>query len=531
MKQFDVRPQVVWSKLVIPLSSMVTILLIIVIVSLSSIQAATAQVVKTIDPVAAETRTAEVSTNVALPSTLLSQQDRNELEELRTEKRLQQLIDQSMSRSPQFQDRIEFEVDRAFERTTTLLNILLVILTSIPLFVALGIWLLRRSVVSELVTEVRSQAEKEVLAELKIQQSISIQEIETIKAAALTQLTELSSDSRMILDELKLQINIAEQEIEALKSQVTLQMQRMVTDAQVVKDQTIQELTGILPMSIQGSIPPDIQPRVGMLTTFLDTLKSAVPQLTFTASDYSKQGYGFFFESRYEEAIALYDKALEIDPDLYDASLGKAATLLVLQQYEEALISYDRAISLREDSFEAWFGKGAVLRKLEHYEEAIATYDRAATIKTDSPLVFYNKGLSLIDLNQYDSAIEAFQNAIQLKPDFQKAWVNQSLALRKVKRYPEADAACLKAIQLNSEDSDTRYAQACCDALQNRLDEAIENLELAVQNGSGIIERAKHEDDLENLRSDRRFQALLEGKSRVGATRPHDSPKADPPPK
>ena len=477
----------------------------VIMLGLASPQPAIAQVVKTVDTAAADA----TAPNPASTVRLLSQQERHELEDFRTEKRLQQLIDQSLSRSPQFQDRIEFEVDRAFERTTTLLNILLVILTSIPLFVALGIWLLRRSVVSELVAEVRSQVEKEVLAELKVQQSISIQEIETIKAAALTQLTEISSNSRTILDELKLQINIAEQEIESLKSQVTLQMQRMVTDAQVVKDQTIQELTGILPMSIQGSIPPDIQPRVGMLTTFLDNLKSAVPQLTFTANDYSKQGYGFFFESRYEDAIALYDKALEMDPDLYEASLGKAATLLVLQQYDEALESYDRAIALREDSFEAWFGKGAVLRKLERYEEAIATYDRATAIKADSPLGFYNKGLSLIDLNNYEYAIDVLHQAIQLKPDFQKAWVNKSLALRKMKRYPEADAACLKAIQLNGDDADARYAQACCDALQKRLDAAMDNLELAIQHGSGILERAKTEPDLENLKSDRRFQDLL----------------------
>ena len=501
-------PQISWTVFGQSLFSILAVVLMVLLSELARPEAAiAAPVVKTVDTAAADTTTASV---VVSPAALLSQQERHELEDLRTEKRLQQLIDQSLSRSPQFQDRIEFEVDRAFERTTTLLNILLVILTSIPLFVALGIWLLRRSVVSELVAEVRSQVEKEVLAELKIQQSISIQEIETIKAAALTQLTEISSDSRAILDELKLQIGIAEQEIEALKSQVTLQMQRMVTDAQVVKDQTIQELTGILPMSIQGSISPDIQPRVGMLTTFLDNLKSAVPQLTFTASDYSKQGYGFFFESRYEDAIALYDKALEMDPNLYEASLGKAATLLVLQDYEDALVSYDRAIALRQDSFEAWFGKGAVLRKLERYEGAIAAYDRATDIKADSPLVFYNKGLSLLDLSQYEPAIDVLHQAIQLKPDFQKAWVNKSLALRKVKRFPEADAACVKAIQLNSDDADARYAQACCDALQKRLDAAIENLELAIQSGSGVIERAKHEPDFGHLKGDRRFIALLD---------------------
>ena len=87
----------------------------------------------------------------------LTVQERQELADLRTEKRFKRFIDDRISHSPEIQDRIEIEVDRAFARTTTLLNIVLAILTLIPLLAALGVWLLRRSVVSELVTEVRAQ--------------------------------------------------------------------------------------------------------------------------------------------------------------------------------------------------------------------------------------------------------------------------------------------------------------------------------------------------------------------------------------
>ncbi|MEB3230707.1 MAG: tetratricopeptide repeat protein [Leptolyngbyaceae bacterium] len=440
-------------------------------------------------------------------------QERQELEQLRLEKRLQQLIDRSLSRSPELQDRIELEVDRAFGRTTTLLNILLVTLTIIPLLAALGIWLLRRSVLAELVAEVRSQVEQEVLPELRIQQSTSIQEIETIKAAALTQLTDLTSDSRTILDELKLQISIAEQEVESLKSQMTLQMQRMVVDAEMVKDQTIQELTGILPRSFQGSISPEARPRLGMLTTFLEALKSAVPQLTFSANDYAKQGYACFFESRYEDAIALYDKALAMAPDLYDAWLGKAATLLVLQQYEEALVAYEQATSIRADSFEAWFGKGGVLRKLDRHADAIASYTTAIPLKPDSSLAYYNCAKSALALKDYDQALTGLEQSLQLKPDFQKAWVCKSIALRKLQRYAEADAASFKAIQLNPDDAEAHYAQACCAALQKDVEAAVHHLQQAIQLGTGMIEQARTEADFDAIRGDRHFQALLENEN------------------
>ncbi|NET11042.1 MAG: tetratricopeptide repeat protein, partial [Symploca sp. SIO2B6] len=182
------------------------------------------------------------------------------------------------------------------------------------------------------------------------------------------------------------------------------------------------------------------------------------------------------------------------------------------QDFDGALTAYEKAIALRQDSFEAWFGKGAVLRKLERYEEAIAVYEQAIHIKGDSPLVYYNKGLSALDIGQYEEAVTDLSQAIQLKPDFQKAWLQKSLALRKLQRYPEAEAACLKATQLNPEDAEARYAQACCDALQNNVDSAIDDLKLAIQLGTGISERAKQEPDLQALQESAAFHNLLHPK-------------------
>jgi protein O-GlcNAc transferase len=48
-----------------------------------------------------------------------------------------------------------------------------------------------------------------------------------------------------------------------------------------------------------------------------------------------------------------------------------------LRRHNEALAAYDRAISLKPDLAEAWFGRGQALTALRHYGEAYAAYDRA----------------------------------------------------------------------------------------------------------------------------------------------------------
>jgi hypothetical protein len=98
-------------------------------------------------------------------------------------------------------NQVQEEVDRAFNHTTALMNILLVVLTMLPILAAAGVWLLRRSVISEVVAEtkkrleeeVEKQLEKEVAAELKNQTAAFKQELEVLKADFLTQLSQLNN--------------------------------------------------------------------------------------------------------------------------------------------------------------------------------------------------------------------------------------------------------------------------------------------------------------------------------------------------
>lgn len=444
------------------------------------------------------------------PLMALSDPERQELEQFRVDQRIEVLLERRLATDPNIRDRIELEVDRAFDRTTTILNVLLVILTSLPILVALGVWLLRRSVVSELVSEVRSQLEKEVLSELKKQRESSIQELERSKSEALDQLVQMSTDADVVLNELKAQIDIANQEIDSLKSEATSRIQGMVSDAQVVKDQTIQELTGILPPSTRDPLPPEAQPKIGRLTAFLDSLKSAVPQLTFTASDYAKQGNALFFESRYEDAIAAYDRAIQLNDDLYEAWFGRGSTLVILQHYEEAIAAYQSALGIRPDSYEAWLGQAAVLRKLEQPQDAIAAYDQALSLKPDDPLLWFSRGNVYLDLGDNEQALTSYQRVLNLKPDFARGWLNHSVALRRLGRLDAAIASAKELLMLKVNDADGLYCQACNYAKQGDMDEAIANLEAAIHQNSGLAKTAAADPELAPLRDSDRIQALFQ---------------------
>ncbi|MEM7773122.1 MAG: tetratricopeptide repeat protein [Cyanobacteria bacterium P01_A01_bin.37] len=416
--------------------------------------------------------------------------DKRELDQLRLEDQIRRIVRDSLSRSPDVQDRIELEVDRAFERTTTILNVLLAILTGIPILVALFVWLLRRSVISQLVGEVRTQLEKEIYGELKTQKTSAIQEIEKNKAASVTQLSQIVKEAQAVLDELKIQIKIANDELDGLKSQAAFQIETMVSDAENVKAKTMQELASLLPHSTQDSISPELQPRIGRLTHVLDNLKSAIPQLTFTANDYIKQGNALFFESRYDDAIATYDKAIQLDPDLYEAWFGKASSLVVQQHYDDALDAYHRSLELNPDSVEAWFGKGTVLRKLQNLDEAIVAFEKASALKPEDMRIWLSQGNVLMEHQSYDKAIAAYDQALAINPDGIKAYLGKIEALRMMERIEEAIATCDTALNVNRDDPELWYAKAICFAMQANSPSATHALACAIRYDATYQDRA-----------------------------------------
>ncbi|WP_019500562.1 tetratricopeptide repeat protein [Pseudanabaena sp. PCC 6802] len=62
---------------------------------------------------------------------------------------------------------------------------------------------------------------------------------------------------------------------------------------------------------------------------------------------------------------------------------------------KEALASYDKAIQLKPDFAEAWSNRGVALRELKRYEEALASFDKALQIQPNAANSWYARGLSL----------------------------------------------------------------------------------------------------------------------------------------
>ena len=140
----------------------------------------------------------------------------------------------------------------------------------------------------------------------------------------------------------------------------------------------------------------------------------------------------------YGKAIALYDKAITLNPNSAAAYFNRGHALQVLNQHESAVASYQQAIKLQPDYPEAYAQCGAIYRSCGDNQTAITYFDKAIACKPDFVTIHFNRGNALRDLKRFDDAVGSYDLAIALKPDYVEALLNRGNTLMELKRTDDA---------------------------------------------------------------------------------------------
>jgi tetratricopeptide (TPR) repeat protein len=193
------------------------------------------------------------------------------------------------------------------------------------------------------------------------------------------------------------------------------------------------------------------------------------------------QGNTLIQLQRYEEALATYEKAIDIKSDYPQALYGKGKALFQLKKYQESLIAYDQAIQIQPNYLEAWTNRGFVLVRLKRYSEAIATIDKVLQLKNDDPKVWQLKGDIFIKISQYNDAIKAYEQAINFQADNPELWYKKGLAFQNLKQYEEAITSYKKTVELKSDHELAWYNLGNCLVNLNRYEFALQAYDQAVQ--------------------------------------------------
>lgn len=125
---------------------------------------------------------------------------------------------------------------------------------------------------------------------------------------------------------------------------------------------------------------------------------------------------------RYEEGLALFDKAIEYRPDNVSMVLGRAELLLRVGRLEQSIAEYRDAIKRWPDSASALNALGYTLAdRTDEFEEAEQLIRKALEIDPNSPAIIDSMGWVLFKLGQNEAALAELQRAYEWLTDHEVA--------------------------------------------------------------------------------------------------------------
>jgi protein O-mannosyl-transferase len=157
-----------------------------------------------------------------------------------------------------------------------------------------------------------------------------------------------------------------------------------------------------------------------------------------------------------DEALAEYQRTLEIKPDHELAHNNVGLALARRKQFDEAMTHYRKALEIKPDFAEAHYNLGLLLTKRDRTDEAIEQFSQALAANPDYAEAHDNLGIALFRSGQYDAAILHFRKAVELKPDDAGVHNNLGIALARCGQLDEAIAQFHQALAIDPDYADAR---------------------------------------------------------------------------
>jgi tetratricopeptide (TPR) repeat protein/peptidoglycan hydrolase-like protein with peptidoglycan-binding domain len=154
-------------------------------------------------------------------------------------------------------------------------------------------------------------------------------------------------------------------------------------------------------------------------------------------------------QKRHEDAVAVYDAMLTLDPELAPAWNNRGVALAELDRLEESLESHEKALALAPNDAIAWAHRGGVLGRLGRFAEAVESFSKALVLNPRLATAWTNRGVALARLGRLEEALEDHDTAIRLESQYAFAWMNRGIELANLDRLPEALESLDKALALD----------------------------------------------------------------------------------
>jgi len=215
------------------------------------------------------------------------------------------------------------------------------------------------------------------------------------------------------------------------------------------------------------------------------------------AEEYYNEGVALSNDGRYDEAIAEYNKAIEIDQNYTNAYVNLGYAYLTKKQYDLSITNYTKAIELDPEQRTAYNGRGAAYLHTKRYNSAALDFNKSIELDPSATQVYTNldyvtnmltqaseynlQGATLADTGEYDEAFDSFCNAIEVYPYYPAAYANRGIICMLGGRYDLAITEFNSALKLSPDYALAYSGRGAAYIFAERYEEAITDLDKALE--------------------------------------------------
>ena len=150
--------------------------------------------------------------------------------------------------------------------------------------------------------------------------------------------------------------------------------------------------------------------------------KVAVKPLSAKAREYYEKANTYSRRGLHSEALLMYAKVLDMDPEFPDTYLNLGWAHLILGQFDSAELFFRKAVQLDPDNDNAYSALGFCLLNQKNFSEAENAFKKAIELNYHNDKAYVDLGQCYIYQNKYAEAESIFREAIKANPDYDRAF-------------------------------------------------------------------------------------------------------------
>jgi tetratricopeptide (TPR) repeat protein len=237
----------------------------------------------------------------------------------------------------------------------------------------------------------------------------------------------------------------------------------------------------------QRSFAASIQLNDGERVIAQRTADALVARYPNRALSYLSRGL-LFSRIKAEDALADFNKAIELDPRSANAYFGRGVVYEELGREEAALADYNQAIELDAAYTLAYFNRGRLYANLGKLDAALADYNQ--TIKLDPNLTpaYLNRGIVYDSQGNGEAALADFNQALVLDPTYTLAYNNRGSLYYQRNETSAALADFSKAIDLDPTDALAYFNRGVIRQEQGQSETALADFSKAIELNPSLAE-------------------------------------------